>query len=483
MMKPETIRHTYSLCPVCLERLPASHVRRDGGIYLEKTCPVHGDFASLVWRTPEIWERWLGGMPEIGAGENENCPSACGLCPEHRQDTCCTLLEVTSRCNLHCPFCFADSRETPDPSLAQVADWLDQLAVPGKTLVQLSGGEPTVRDDLPQIVRLAQEKGCRFVQLNSNGIRLARDPAYVQKLAEAGLSFVFMQFDGMDDAIYRRLRGQDLLDLKKQAIANCAACNIGVTLVPTLVPGVNTDNIGEIIRFAVESSPAVRGVHFQPVSYFGRVPQLPDDAARYTLDQLVLEIESQTWGMIEAANLAPSNCKHPLCGFHGDFVVLPQGLQPLSRRPVAQSDCCGGEVTADQHRAFITRRWQREDSLVRTRMESGSKAACGCQAETAALTAVDENPKAVCGCQQAGPAAEIGAAGRSGTGCGCQQEDYRDMDRFLRRIKSHGFTVTAMAFQDAGNLDLERLRRCSLHVFRQGKFIPFCAYYLSGWDG
>jgi len=198
---------------------------------------------------------------------------------------------VTSRCNLSCKYCFADSRDKADPSFEQVQAWLRQLAVPGKTLVQLSGGEPTVRDDLPEIIKSAKEAGCRYVQLNSNGIRLAEDKEFVRKLAEAGLSFVFMQFDGTNDEINRKLRGADLLTLKKQAIENCAAYNIGVTLVPMLVPGVNTNNIGELLRFAIAKSPAVRGVHFQPVSYFGRIPERPDDEARYTLDELIYDIE------------------------------------------------------------------------------------------------------------------------------------------------------------------------------------------------
>jgi uncharacterized radical SAM superfamily Fe-S cluster-containing enzyme len=170
--------------------------------------------------------------------------------------------------------------------------------VAGKSLVQLSGGEPTTRADLPDIVRAARQAGAKYVQLNTNGVRLGSDPEYVKALADAGLSFVFMQFDGTDDSINVKLRNRPLLEAKKRAIENCAAFNLGVTLVPTLVRGVNTNNIGDIIRFAVNSSPAVRGVHFQPVSFFGRVPRLPSDDDRFTLDELVHEISLQTGGSI-----------------------------------------------------------------------------------------------------------------------------------------------------------------------------------------
>lgn len=103
---------------------------------------------------------------------------------------------------MNCTFCFAEPDGAKDPSLDTVKRWIDDLTDPGKTLLQLSGGEPTVRDDLPEIVAYAKQAGCKYVQLNSNGLRLAEDEAFVKRLADAGLSFVFMQFDGVDDAVY-----------------------------------------------------------------------------------------------------------------------------------------------------------------------------------------------------------------------------------------------------------------------------------------
>ncbi len=435
MNEEKIIRHTFSVCPICLKRIAANHVQAGTNIYLQKECQKHGSFSTVIWRGNTGMVRWLGNVPEISEDENLNCPNGCGLCTDHQQDTCCVLLEVTNRCNLKCIYCFADSRDVADPPFEQIQGWLRQLAVPGKTLVQLSGGEPTVRDDLPEIIYSAKQAGCKYVQLNSNGIRLANDKEYVKKLSEAGLSFVFMQFDGTNDEINRYIRGTSLLDVKKHAIENCAAYNIGVTLVPTLIPRVNTNNIGEILQYAISMSPAVRGVHFQPVSYFGRIPDRPVDEVRFTLDQVLYEIERQTDGVIKMENLLPSRCDHPLCGFHGDFVVMPNGLEALSRRGVTEAGCCGSEpVSADKNRAFVARRWERP------------------------------KPNAASG---AGFSIEL---------------DFHDMDFFLQRVKSHGFTVTAMSFQDAGNMDLERLRRCSLHVFNNGKLVPFCAHYLSGWE-
>ncbi|MEN6327557.1 MAG: radical SAM (seleno)protein TrsS [Syntrophomonas sp.] len=427
---PKILRQTSSVCPVCLQKIPAVHAAYGNEVYLEKTCPQHGEFSAVIWRGLRDMETWRGDLPPIAEGENENCPHACGLCPEHQQGTCCVLLEVTKRCNLRCSFCFAEGGTGEDIPFETVCDRLHALAVPGKTLVQLSGGEPTVRDELPQIVAAAKEAGCQYVQLNTNGIRLAEDAKYVRSLAEAGLSFVFMQFDGTDDDIYRVLRGKALLSIKQKAIENCARYNLGVTLVPTIVPQVNTQDIGNIIRFAVSQAPAVRGVHLQPVSYFGRVPSVPSDNQRFTLDELLAAIEKQAGTLVQQDSLQPSCCDHPMCGFHGDYIVMPdQTLHPLHK---ANNSCCG-TTTADQNRSFVARKWQR--------------------------------PKAV------------DADNNQNLSYG--ETDIKTFEGFLRRLRSHSFTLTAMAFQDAGNLDLERLRRCSLHVFDDGRFVPFCAYYLT----
>ncbi|MEG2184825.1 MAG: radical SAM protein [Cloacibacillus sp.] len=430
------IRETFSVCPVCGRRLSAVLVVRNGATFLEKNCPEHGGFSALVWKNKKNLMAWYGGAPQLTKEEVRGCPSACaagGLCDAHKNDTCCVVLEVTERCNLRCRYCFADKKNGADVPLASLLREMEGFIKPGRTLVQLSGGEPAMRDDLPEITAAAKELGCKYVQLNTNGIRLARDENYVKRLAEAGLSFVFMQFDGVDDEIYKRLRGAPLLAVKEKAIANCAKHNIGVTLVPTVVPGVNDGALGDILRYAITRAPAVRGVHFQPVAHLGRIPHIPDDQSRFTLDELICGIEEQSGGLIRAENLQPSKCDHPMCGFHGDFIVKDDGtLYPLTKkREDAPACCCGAESPADKNREFVGRRWQR----------GAAPAAC----------------------------------------CGEEACDIGDMDNFLLRLSTHGFTVTSMAFQDAGNIDLERLRLCSLHVAKEGRLVPFCVHYMTLW--
>lgn len=432
----ENIRTTYSICPICGKQVVAEVIKKDDGVYLEKNCPEHGDFSVLIWKNKIDILSWYGEVETIKPGENSQCPEFCaenGLCSEHQSSTCCTLFEVTERCNLKCKFCFANKEDSNDKSIDEICKEMKQVIVKGETLLQLSGGEPTMRDDLPQIVTAARELGCKYVQLNTNGIRLAEDEDYVKKLSDAGLSFVFMQFDGIDDEIYVNLRGKPLFALKEKAIDNCAKYNLGVTLVPTIVPGVNSMHIGEILRYGVMRSPSVRGVHFQPVGHLGRIPSIPQNNSRFTLDELLFEVENQSGGLIKTGNLQPAQCDHPMCGFHGDFIVKKdRTLYPLTvKRNDTPGCCCGVENPASRKREFVGRRWKRAE------VSPSSSQSC--------------------------------------------VEDLSNMDYFLSRVSSHGFTITSMAFQDAGNIDIERLRMCRLHVAKNGKLIPFCVNYLTLW--
>jgi uncharacterized radical SAM superfamily Fe-S cluster-containing enzyme len=428
----DTIRKTASVCPVCLERLPAEIVRQGENYYIKKTCPAHGHFSAVVWRgTQPSFEDWCAGIEPGGVAPG--CPNACGLCKNHLRKTCCALVEVTARCNLACPVCFASAgcSDAREPSVSELYRQFRALVRNGNTFVQLSGGEPAVRDDLPEIVAAAKRAGCENIQLNSNGLRLGADPAFTKALKDAGLSFVFMPIDGTDDTIYEKLRGRPLLEAKKAAISVCGDNLLGVTLVPTLVPGVNDGDIGNIVRFGLDNSPAVRGIHFQPVSYFGRYPAPPADSDRITLPEVLRAIEAQTGGKIKLSDFVPSACDHPRCGFHGDFVVLPGGMLISLTSKSGKSTCCSDGNAHLKSRNFVSRRWKRT-----------------------------------------GPAPEARP-----------DDDFTNLDTFLKRVRSHGFTITAMAFQDAYTLDLERLRSCSLHVFKDGKTLPFCVNYLTACGG
>ena len=269
MQTENILESTESVCPECLKRIPGKKVIDNDRVYLVKECQDHGSFRVLIWQGEPAYESWNDPKPptkpQVCATITDlGCPYDCGLCPDHRQETCCVLLEVTARCNLQCPICFAnaDSNMIADPDLSVIENWYRKIMDSGGPYnIQLSGGEPTVRDDLPEIVRLGHQLGFDYIQLNTNGLRLGREPHYVEDLSSAGLNNVFLQFDGMTDEIYKNLRGAPLIDVKMAAINNCARNGIGVVLVPTVVRDVNLSNIGDIIRFAVKRIPDVRGGH------------------------------------------------------------------------------------------------------------------------------------------------------------------------------------------------------------------------------
>jgi uncharacterized radical SAM superfamily Fe-S cluster-containing enzyme len=440
----QAISTTESVCPDCLARIPAQHVLRGDDVYLRKTCPEHGDFETIVWRGGPAYVDWA--RPKIPAhpakpltAVDQGCPFDCGLCPDHRQQTCTAVLEVTQQCDLRCPFCFANagSRRSSDPAIKAIEGWYRRLLDTGGPVnVQLSGGEPTLRNDLPDIIALGKSLGFSFIQVNSNGVRLARDAAYVQQLKQAGLSSVFLQFDGTNDGIMKATRGVRLLDRKRAAIERCAENELGVVLVPTLVPGVNTDDIGGIIDFALEYFPAVRGVHFQPVAYFGRYPKKPADADRYTIPDVVRAVEAQSGGKIKAESFTTSGCENALCSLHGNFVVMPDGaLRPWTQHKTAS--CCTpqpADIGAEKTRQFVAEHWS-------------------AGADSVSIDDIGEG-------------------------------NFREWEVFLARTRTHTFCISGMAFQDAWNLDLERLKDCCIHtVSPDGRIIPFCAYNLTSRSG
>ena len=444
MKDEKVLSHTESICPECLARIAARRVSVGDQVVLKKECPEHGPFQTVIWRGEPDYGSWdrpkIPSRPQFSLTEmSRGCPWDCGLCPGHRQQTCCTLIEVTQRCDLTCNVCFADAGpgSGSDPSFNDIREMYESLlAAGGPFNVQLSGGEPTLRDDLPEIISLGLSMGFEFVQLNTNGLRLAREPLYVESLKRAGLSCVFLQFDGLEDEIYEKLRGRPLCKDKERAVKHCVENEIGVILVPTLVPGVNTHQIGAIIDFALHHVQGVRGVHFQPVSYFGRHPGPPQDKDRITIPEIIRGIEAQTQGRIKTEHFKPPGAENALCSFHGNFVLLASGeLKPWTFHDPAKS-CCSQEPVGQ--------------AVLKARQFQAQFWSC-CK----------EDPSV----QRMGPS--LGG-----------------WDVFLDRARTHSFCISAMAFQDAWNLDLERLKDCHLHVLHpDGRLVPFCAYNLTDTRG
>jgi uncharacterized radical SAM superfamily Fe-S cluster-containing enzyme len=350
--------------------------------------------------------------------------------------------------------CFAESRtQAVDPEMRTIESWFKLLrSTGGPYNIQLSGGEPTLRDDLPEIIALGRSLGFSFFQLNTNGLRLAHDMPYLGRLKEAGLGCVFLQFDGTNDAIYQKIRGAALLEAKTKAISNCAEQRLGVVLVPTLVPGVNTADIGGIIDYALARMPTVRGVHFQPVSYFGRYPSQPRDCDRITIPEVINEIERQTEGRIRMADFRPPAAENAYCSFHGNFVVTPDGrLKPAV--DVSESGCCGPAQQGAQALVSL---------------------GC-CESQTAGGAARKAQQYVALRWTLPG-----GDAGGGGSTEDADTMRLDSLDAFLEQSRTRSFCVSGMAFQDAWTVDLDRLRDCFVHVVgTEEKIVPFCAYNLT----
>ena len=432
----EILRKTRSVCPVCLRVLEASLISQPDGVHLYKECPEHGAFDVNVWEgSVDAWRAWDAGNDRPDALKDvkpvsDGCPNDCGLCSAHKRSGCCVLLELTQRCNLRCPVCFASAGEQaapPDPTSESIAaqfDWL--MAHGGPYNIQLSGGEPTMRDDLPDIIRMGKAKGFTFFQLNTNGVRLAREAGYAEKLKEAGLNTVFLQFDGLRDEIYIALRGRPLLTEKLRAIKSCGSAGLGVVLVPTVTPGVNDKELGNLLRFAEKHMPEVRGVHFQPISYFGR-HQLPGENERITIPRLLREIEEQTNGRMKVSDFTGGSAENPYCTIHASYMKVNGALKPLRKRVSAAT-------TSRDSRETVARQWS--GPRLRVKTSSG------------------------------------------------QSSEIPDFDQFLAEAHNNTLAISGMLFQDAYTLDLDRLQRCYVCESdpRYG-MVPFCAYNLTSLDG
>ena len=390
---PRELGETTAVCPACLRALPARLVGEGDQVFLDRDCPEHGVSRALIWRGPPDYETWRGrvqasaccGAADVATSAATaatraataasgaataatrataatgtaaavtaatvaslpDCPAACGACTSHPQQPCCVLVEVTGRCDLSCPVCFAaaGSSRQDDPSFGEIERRLAYLASRAPAAnVQLSGGEPTMRDDLPAIVALAADKGFGFTQVNSNGLRLAAEPEYAAALAEAGLGTVFLQFDGVTEAPYVALRGRPLLDAKRRAIAVCGEVGLGVVLVPTVAAGVNLDELGAIVDFALANLPTVRGVHVQPLAHFGRyAPGFRPDGERVTLPDVMRALADRPDGAIALSDFKPGDCEHAVCSFCAEYLRLPDGRLALLRDDQATERRDAGE--------------------------------------------------------------------------------------------------------------------------------------------
>ncbi|MDR2456442.1 MAG: radical SAM protein, partial [Deltaproteobacteria bacterium] len=444
----ESLGQTESLCPECLKVLPARIVRRGGEIFLERSCPEHGPFSEAIWRGEPDFAKWrrpkspAAGV-KVHKEHDKGCPFDCGLCPEHAQHPCTILLEITSRCDLLCPVCYAGSGggKSSDEDADSLIESLKLIrSQAGPVILQISGGEPTLHPELPRIVKAARLL-FPAVQLNTNGLSLARDPALAFELKRAGLSWVFLQFDSLNDDTLKILRGRPLLSEKLKAVDNLEKAGQPTVLVPTVAKNLNDAQLGDLVAYAL-SKPMVRGLHLQPMTSSGRNSLSPSES-RITLPELLRLLHEQTGGAVDPGEAFPPGCEHERCSFHLRF---RRAGRRLERAPGAKAG--GGRPPKTTERPSAPAETaQSRDRAVDIILRSWSPGGV---------------PEA------AGPLIPMAARPKDA------------FDEFLEKAKSESFSITAMAFQDAWTADLARLRGCCVHVFSPpNRFVPFCAMNLT----
>lgn len=460
------IKNTKSICPECLKVLEATIFENDDKVYIRKECPEHGAFKDVYWSDYQQYLR-AEKLRYDGNGLNnprteivDGCPYDCGICPQHKSHTALAIIDVTNRCNLKCPVCFANAATAGyvyEPTKEEISSMLKNLRkndpVPA-TALQFSGGEPTIRNDLIELIRRAKELGFRHVEVNTNGIRLAQNKNYCIALKEAGISTIYLQFDGLTSEVYQFTRGANLLEMKLKAIENCRNVGIkSIVLVVTLIRGVNDNQLGDIIHFAVKNFDIIRCINVQPVSLCGRLPQKERDKMRITIPDFMRLVEEQTNAKIKVI----------------DFFPVPT-VVPVSKAVGALKDKNFVEFTAHPHCGMATYLFVENGEIIPiTRYGNVSKF-------------VQSMKKVYCDASKGNKnKAKLHLIGA------LRNVKFSFLRKYVWRVLKEGsyealgdlqkksILLSAMHFMDPYNFDLERVQRCVIHYATpDGRIIPFC---------
>jgi tetraether lipid synthase len=443
------LEYTKSICPVCKTVIDAEVNVKNNKVFMRKRCTEHGSFEALLYGDAQMYCASLrfnkpGTIPLATQTEVvDGCPLDCGLCPDHKQHACIGLIDVNTACNLDCPIWFADSGHQPDGfslTLEQCETAIDAFvrAEGQPEVLMFSGGEPTIHPQILEFIALAHHKGVRTVTVNTNGIRLAHDRRFVQRLAEMEhRPFIYLQFDGLDEQTHRQIRGRDLRRAKEQALAHCEEFGLNVTLVAAVEQDVNDHELGAIIRYGI-AHPAVRAVTFQPVTHAGRHLEF-DPMRRLTNAEIIHGIVAQLPEWFRASDFFPVPCCFPTCRSITYLLTDGEHVVPIPRL-----------VNLDDYLDYITNRVL-PDPSIRDALE-----------QLWSATATAGSPSTV---------AQLECAT-----CGIDLPDQFDA------IANSAFMIVIQDFQDPYTLNVKQLMKCCVEQLTpDGRLIPFCAYNSVGY--
>ena len=331
--------YTVSLCTVCHRQIDAKIIFEEDKVFLTKRCREHGFQKVLIADDIQYYKqiRNYNKASEYPlrphTATHYGCPYDCGICPDHEQHSCLTLIEVTDRCNLTCPTCYASSSPTHGRhrTLEEIEFMLDAIVKSEgePDVVQISGGEPTIHPDFFTILDMAKARPIKHLMVNTNGIRIASDPAFAERLASYMPDFeIYLQFDSFEEHALQQLRGKDMRAVREKAIATLNALNLSTTLVVTLQKGLNDHEIGKIIDYALEQR-CVRGVTFQPTQVSGRLQHFDPAVNRLTNTEIRRKILEQTT-VFQSNDLIPVPC-NPDALVMGYALKTDAGVHGLTR--------------------------------------------------------------------------------------------------------------------------------------------------------
>ncbi|NYZ74919.1 radical SAM protein [Candidatus Micrarchaeota archaeon] len=468
-MRP--LSETTSICPECGKLLSASIYEEGGKVWISKDCAQHGKTVELYFGDYGMYEKFRR-FDHVGRRvTNPNitkkapvCPMDCGLCTIHSSHTALANVVLTNRCDLSCWYCFFYCKEGDkvyEPTLAQLKKMFrtlrDEKPI-GCNALQLTGGEPALRDDLIEIIKLACEEGFEHVQLNTNGIRVSRSLEFAKAIRGAGVGTLYMSFDGVSAQTNPKNHWE-----VPAALDNCRKADVGVVLVPTVIKGVNDNELGDILRFGFKNIDIVRAVNFQPVSLVGRMPRQQREKMRITIPDAIKKIEEQTGGQVGREDFYPIPCVSSITRLVEAFTGNPQ--YDLSSHFACGAATYvfreGDEMIPITRFVDATALFEYLDDLARRINEGKNKTLAKAELLANLPRFVDnkKKPKSIDFSKLLRDAL-IG-------------HNYKSLVGFHKKA----LFVGLMHFMDLYNYDAERVKRCTIHyAVPDGRVIPFCAF-------
>ncbi|MCD6398915.1 MAG: radical SAM protein [Candidatus Aenigmarchaeota archaeon] len=473
MLKIKILDKTESICPECLKegkinKIPAEIIEEDKKVYIRKKCKKHGSFKDIIFSDVKLYKKWIKYKVSGDGVDNIEIKSWDSplekLYPKHLSQSVLTNIMLTNRCNLRCSYCFMNAGASGyiyEPTLEQLRKMMEQVRnekpVPSKA-VQLTGGEPTVREDLIEIIKMAKELGFVHVQLNTNGIKLSEDVELCRKIKEAGVNTIYMSFDGISKET------NPWIEQNKKAVENLRKAGLkSIVLVPVVMKK-NLHELSDIIKYAIENNDVVRGVNFQPISFAGRLENVTQEYVkknRVDYVEMIRALEEGLDGQINQDDFYPVPFVYPIS-------KLVETLKGEKQVEFTANPICGGAtyIFVENGKIIPITRFVDVEGFMKL-VDKLSKESGRLKKVKIAAYLIKNINKYI--------DKEKAPKGFNITNIlvnALTRGDYSSLGEFAYK----SLYIGSMWFQDPWDMNLSRLKRCVIHYSTLDGVIPFCAY-------